>query len=82
MSTNLGQTSSHHEFAVDGPCVTIRRFGAAAIPIGALCPPGVDELLAWAVRAKANVIVSGGTGAGKKKKPRKKHDAAQPRRQR
>ena len=35
--------------AVDGPCVTIRRFGARRIPLGALCPPGVDELLAWAV---------------------------------
>ena len=51
--------------AVDGPCITIRRFSAPAIPIGALCPPGVDELLAWAVRAKANIVVSGGTGAGK-----------------
>ena len=35
--------------AVDGPCITIRRFGARRIPLGALCPPGVDELLAWAV---------------------------------
>ncbi len=51
--------------AVDGPCVTIRRFGARRIPLGALCPPGVEELLAWAVRARANVVVSGGTGAGK-----------------
>jgi pilus assembly protein CpaF len=51
--------------AVDGPCITIRRFGARRIPLGALCPPGVEELLAWAVAARANVIVSGGTGAGK-----------------
>ena len=51
--------------AVDGPCVTIRRFGARRIPLGALCPPGVEELLAWCVRARSNVIVSGGTGAGK-----------------
>jgi pilus assembly protein CpaF len=51
--------------AVDGPCITIRRFGARRIPLGALCPPGVAELLAWAVRARANVLVSGGTGAGK-----------------
>ena len=51
--------------AVDGPCITIRRFGARRIPLGALCPPGVDELLAWAVAARANVLVSGGTGAGK-----------------
>jgi pilus assembly protein CpaF len=51
--------------AVDGPCITIRRFGARRVPLGALCPPGVAELLAWAVRARANIVVSGGTGAGK-----------------
>lgn len=51
--------------AVDGPCITIRRFGARAIPLGEMCPPGVEELLAWAVAAQANVVVSGGTGAGK-----------------
>jgi len=51
--------------AVDGPCITIRRFGARRIPLGALCPPGVAELLAWAVQARANIVVSGGTGAGK-----------------
>jgi pilus assembly protein CpaF len=51
--------------AVDGPCVTIRRFGARAIPLDQLCPPGVADLLGWAVRARANVVVSGGTGAGK-----------------
>ncbi len=51
--------------AVDGPCITIRRFGAKAIPLADLCPPGVAELLGWAVRARLSVIVSGGTGAGK-----------------
>jgi pilus assembly protein CpaF len=51
--------------AIDGPCITIRRFGARRIPLGALCPPGVAELLAWAVATRANVVVSGGTGAGK-----------------
>jgi len=51
--------------AVDGPCITIRRFGARAIPLAALCPPGVEELLRWAVAARSNVVVSGGTGAGK-----------------
>ena len=51
--------------AIDGPCITIRRFGARRIPLGALCPPGVAELLAWAVAARANLVVSGGTGAGK-----------------
>jgi pilus assembly protein CpaF len=51
--------------AVDGPCVTIRRFGARPIPLAALCPPGVEELLHWAVGARCNIVVSGGTGAGK-----------------
>jgi pilus assembly protein CpaF len=51
--------------SVDGPCLTIRRFGTRAIPLGAFCPPGVQALLTWAVRARLNVLVSGGTGAGK-----------------
>jgi pilus assembly protein CpaF len=51
--------------ALDGPCITIRRFGARRIPLGALCPPGVTELLGWAVDARSNIVVSGGTGAGK-----------------
>jgi pilus assembly protein CpaF len=51
--------------ALDGPCITIRRFGARRIPLGALCPPGVAELLSWAVQGRSNIIVSGGTGAGK-----------------
>jgi pilus assembly protein CpaF len=51
--------------SVDGPCLTIRRFGTRAIPLDAFCPPGVEALLTWAVRARLNVLVSGGTGAGK-----------------
>ena len=51
--------------AVDGPCLTIRRFGARAIPLIELCEPGVADLLTWAVRGRCNLIVSGGTGAGK-----------------
>jgi pilus assembly protein CpaF len=51
--------------SVDGPCLTIRRFGARAIALDAFCPRGVAALLTWAVRARANVLVSGGTGAGK-----------------
>ena len=51
--------------AVDGPCLTIRRFGAVALPLAALCPPGVAPLLAWAVGARMNILVAGGTGAGK-----------------
>jgi pilus assembly protein CpaF len=51
--------------ALDGPYLTIRRFGARAIGLGELAPPGVADLLGWAVRARCNVLVSGGTGAGK-----------------
>ena len=51
--------------AVDGPCLTIRRFGATAIPLAGLCPPDVADLLVHAVRARSNILVSGGTGAGK-----------------
>jgi pilus assembly protein CpaF len=51
--------------SVDGPCLTIRRFGARAIALETFCSDGVAALLAWAVRARANLLVSGGTGAGK-----------------
>jgi pilus assembly protein CpaF len=51
--------------AVDGPCVTIRRFVTRALPLAALCPPGVDRLLAGAVRDRRNILAVGGTGAGK-----------------
>ncbi len=51
--------------AVDGPCLTIRRFVARRVALDAVCPPGVAPLLAWAVRSRLNVLVSGGTGAGK-----------------
>ncbi|MDP8936922.1 MAG: CpaF family protein [Actinomycetota bacterium] len=51
--------------ALDGPCLTVRRFGARAVPLGAFAPPAVAALLAWMVAVRLNVIVSGGTGAGK-----------------
>lgn len=51
--------------AVDGPCLTIRRFGAKPVALSAFAPPDVAALLADAVRARRNLIVSGATGAGK-----------------
>ena len=51
--------------AVDGPCLTIRRFAVRSVPLADIAPAGVAALLAWAVRARLNVVVSGGTGAGK-----------------
>jgi pilus assembly protein CpaF len=51
--------------AIDGPCVTIRRFGARAIGLEEIAAPEVASLLRRAVAARRNVLVSGGTGAGK-----------------
>lgn len=56
--------------AVDGPLISIRRFGST--PLGAedllrvrALTPQMLEVLNCAVRARLNIIVSGGTGAGK-----------------
>ncbi|MCU1455564.1 MAG: CpaF, partial [Acidimicrobiales bacterium] len=51
--------------AVDGPCLTVRRFAARPVAVDDMAAPPVAALLRWAVRSRANVIVSGGTGAGK-----------------
>ncbi|HEY8545362.1 MAG TPA: CpaF family protein [Acidimicrobiales bacterium] len=51
--------------AVDGPYVAIRRFAAATLPLSRFCEPPVAELLAQAVVDGRNVVVCGGTGAGK-----------------
>jgi len=56
--------------AVDGPLLSIRRFGTDKlmpedlVRKGSLTP-GMMRLLEAAVRARLNIIVSGGTGAGK-----------------
>lgn len=51
--------------AVDGPCLTIRRFGTRDLPLEALCAPSVAALLSRCVSERRNVLVSGGTAAGK-----------------
>lgn len=51
--------------ALDGPCVTIRRFGSRAVPLERFAPSSVVQLLTWAVACRYNLVVSGGTGAGK-----------------
>ena len=56
--------------AVDGPILSIRRFGAS--PLGAadllrfnaLTPPML-EFLSGCVKARLNIVISGGTGSGK-----------------
>lgn len=56
--------------AIDGPTLTIRRFGTKRfgiddlIAVNAITPPVVDFLRAC-VEARLNVLVSGGTGSGK-----------------
>ena len=52
--------------ALDGPCVTIRRFVGDRLDVAAFgAPPSVAAFLAWAVGNGANLVVSGGTSAGK-----------------
>ncbi|HEY3141212.1 MAG TPA: ATPase, T2SS/T4P/T4SS family [Acidimicrobiales bacterium] len=51
--------------AVDGPCVTIRRFRATTVPVTAFCPAPLAGFLAWAVTAGLNMVICGGAGAGK-----------------
>lgn len=56
--------------AVDGPLITIRRFGAAPLRFDDLCARGsVGPDAADAIRAlvadRRNVLISGGTGTGK-----------------
>lgn len=56
--------------AVDGPMVSIRRFGRnpltadALVQLGAL-PQPLLRLLQGCVQAKLNILISGGTGSGK-----------------
>ncbi len=52
--------------AIDGPCVTIRRFVARALSLEDFgVHDGPAEYLRWVVASGGNVLVSGGTGAGK-----------------
>jgi pilus assembly protein CpaF len=56
--------------AVDGPCLSIRRFGRDRLKGDDLVAnnsmtPTMLELLAGCVKARLNILVSGGTGAGK-----------------
>ncbi len=56
--------------ALDGPSLSIRRFGAAPLTAEQLLEtksisPEMLEVLQAAVRARISIVVSGGTGAGK-----------------
>ena len=56
--------------AVDGPSLTIRKFSAAPLTVNDLITfdsisPAMAQVLDACVRARLNIIVSGGTGTGK-----------------
>ncbi len=51
--------------AVDGPCITIRRFATVPIALEEMASPAVAALLRDAVVGRANLVVSGATGSGK-----------------
>lgn len=51
--------------AVDGPCLTIRRFNRRGVALADMATPAVRRLLTWAVKSRANIVVIGSTGSGK-----------------
>jgi len=56
--------------ALDGPAVSIRRFGTGPLSVDTLVElksvsPEMMHVLAAAVRARISILISGGTGAGK-----------------
>src|ERR1700690_4486432 len=56
--------------AIDGPCLSIRRFGSGPVAADALVKlksisAEMMQILAAAVKAKISILISGGTGAGK-----------------
>ena len=56
--------------ALDGPCMSIRRFGTGPVAADALVKlksisAEMLEILAAAVKARISILISGGTGAGK-----------------
>jgi len=56
--------------ALDGPCMSIRRFGTGPVAADALVKlrsisSQMLQILAAAVKARISILISGGTGAGK-----------------
>src|SRR5881275_1926905 len=56
--------------ALDGPAMSIRRFGANPLKLEDLIrhgafPPEVMDFLSAAIKARLNIVISGGTGSGK-----------------
>ena len=51
--------------AVDGTCLSIRRFRARPIALSDFAPTTVTELIRSLIRQRCNIVVSGATSAGK-----------------
>jgi pilus assembly protein CpaF len=56
--------------AIDGPCLSIRRFGVDPLKMNDILSmgtitPSMATLLQGAVKARLNILISGGTGTGK-----------------
>ena len=56
--------------AIDGPCISIRRFPADHLKVEDLVrfgtlTPAIADLLKCVVRGRMNILISGGTGSGK-----------------
>ncbi|HEY7578790.1 MAG TPA: CpaF family protein [Acetobacteraceae bacterium] len=56
--------------ALDGPCISIRKFTKKKLDFGAMVAngsmvPAIARLLEIAARCRLNILVSGGTGSGK-----------------
>lgn len=54
-----------HPVAVDGTCLSVRRFSTAPVPLSSFAPTAITDLLRDVVRRRCNVLVSGATAAGK-----------------
>ena len=51
--------------AIDGPCLTIRRFPNSQINLEQLTTFEIAQFLRWTIEARYNMVVCGGAGAGK-----------------
>jgi len=60
----------HPPLALDGPLLSIRRFAVVPLKVEDLInlktmTPQMADILAGLVKAKVNILISGGTGSGK-----------------
>lgn len=51
--------------ALDGPCISIRRFGRQSPPLTAFGPPSICLELERLIAERASMLIVGGTGSGK-----------------